>query len=104
MLVAGVGSVRSTTIFDEAAATDNGDQTSVLSDPLRSEISRKPNSLRVGKVSETFASPVNHALYMISQPYAEAKLGGAEAARVEPLADGSTVEASMTFGLVTWRN
>ncbi len=62
MFDAGVGRSRSSTVLVDAAASESGAQTSALSDPFRSEIRRKPNSLRVGKVSETFASTVNHPL------------------------------------------
>ncbi len=65
---------------------------------------RMPNSLRVGNVSDTFASPVNHAPYMASRPNMSTKFCCADNDSVMPLAVGSTVEASMTLGLVTVRN
>ena len=72
MLVVGVGRVRSSTILAEAAASEIRDQTSVLSEPFRSEMFRNPNSLRVGKVSDTFASSVNQPPYMAPKPSAVA--------------------------------
>src|SRR5512133_778285 len=101
MFVVGFESSRSITVLAEAAASEIGAQTSEVSEPLRSVMRRNPNSLRVGKVSETFPSSVNQPPYDASHPMATAKFCCAERARLVAATDGSTVAASIVSGFVT---
>ena len=98
MFVSGVGRSRSSTIFVDFAARDSGVQTSVFSDPFDSATSRRPNSLRVGNVSDTCVSPVNYDEYMMSQPYAVAKFCCAELASAAASRTGSIALMSITLG------
>jgi len=59
---------------------------------------RRPNSLRVGNVSETSVSPVNQDEYMIIHPYAWAKFCCADRDRIGASATGSSALASITVG------
>ncbi len=103
MFEAGVGSARSRTIFVDAAESDIGIQTSPESDVLDSLVSRRPNSLRVGKVSATMLSPLNHEEYITDHPRATAKFCCAERASVVASLTGSMAETSTTFGFSTVR-
>src|SRR2546422_7985080 len=67
--------------------------------PFKTEILRRPNSLRVGNVSDTSVSPVNHDEYTMRCPYADAKFCCADRASVGASATGLSAPSSMTPGL-----
>src|SRR6266516_512888 len=89
------------TRYDEAEDSESGYQTSTSRLPFRTEISRRPNSFRVGKVSDTSVSSVNQDEYTMRCPYAEAKFCCAERASVGASATGSSAPWSITPGLST---
>src|SRR5262245_35842498 len=104
MFVFALGSVRSSTSLAEAADSDSVCHTSVLSDVLDEVTARRPNSLRVGNVSATMDSPLNHDEYITDHPSAAAKFCCAELASVAASFTGSTALTSITFGLSTVTN